>query len=72
MHAGPGRRRMRSMPAVMLPHWSEPPTCSSQPWSLVQHAVVVGLQQHVAELGEGDAGLALDAGFGPTPWPAWG
>ena len=22
------------MPATMLPHWSEPPTCSTQPWRL--------------------------------------
>ena len=26
--------RMRSMPAVMLPHWSEPPICNSQSSSL--------------------------------------
>ena len=27
----PSRRRMRSMPAMMLPHWSLAPTCSSTP-----------------------------------------
>ena len=27
----PDVRRIRSMPAVMLPHWSEPPICSSTP-----------------------------------------
>jgi hypothetical protein len=25
-------RRTRSLPAVMFPHWSEPPLCSVQPW----------------------------------------
>ena len=57
----PARLRMRSMPAVMLPHWSEPPTCSSTGHVLVQPCVVVGLQQHVAELRERDAVLARDA-----------
>ena len=27
----PSMRRMRSTPATMLPHWSEPPVCSVQP-----------------------------------------
>ncbi len=44
----------------MLPHWSEPPICSPQPCRSMQLHVVVGLQQHVAELGVGDA-LPLQA-----------
>jgi hypothetical protein len=39
-----------------LPHWSLPPVCR------VQVQEVVGLQQHVAELGEADAVLPLQAG----------
>ena len=27
-------RRMRSTPATMFPHWSEPPICTLQPYSL--------------------------------------
>ena len=45
----------------MLPHWSEPPICSSQPFELEQLHVVVGLQQHVAELGVGEAGAEAAA-----------
>ena len=45
------------MPAVMLPHWSLPPICSSQPCSVVQVHEVVGLQEHVAELGVAQAGV---------------
>ena len=48
------------MPAVMLPHWSEPPTCSDAAVVGVEPPVVVGLQEHVAELGVGDARLALE------------
>ena len=33
---------------------------------------VVGLQQHVAELGVRDAGLAGQPGLAPTPWPSSG
>ena len=40
---------------VMLPHWSLPPICRSQPWSIVQAQEVVGLEEHVAELGVADA-----------------
>ena len=58
----PVRRRIRSMPAVMLPHWSDPATWSSQPSVSLRTQIVVGLQQHVGELGEGDAVLPLDAG----------
>ncbi len=28
----PDTRRVRSMPLTMLPHWSDPPICSTQPW----------------------------------------
>ncbi len=31
--SSPHTRRMRSMPMVMLPHWSLPPNCRLQPWS---------------------------------------
>ena len=30
--APPSTCRMRSTPPMMLPHWSEPPTCSVQPY----------------------------------------
>ncbi len=39
---------------VMLPHWSLPPTWSRQPYVVEEMEVVVGLEQHVAELGERD------------------
>ena len=65
--AAPRRRRIRSTPERMLPHWSEPPIWSSQPLGLVQVVVVVGLQQHVAELRVGDAVLARHPGLDALP-----
>jgi hypothetical protein len=53
--AAPSVRRTRSTPAVMFPHWSEPPACSVQP-------EVVGLQDLVAELRVADPGVAVEAG----------
>ena len=47
------------MPAVMLPHWSLPPICSSQLCSRHSTIKIKRLQQHVAELGVADAGLAV-------------
>ncbi len=53
-------RRISSRPAVMLPHWSAPPICSSTPIVPVQVGEVVRLQQHVAEFGERQAALEPD------------
>ena len=63
-------RRARSIPAVMLPHWSLPPTCNWQPKLLVQMNKVVRLQQHIAELGVADAAFAFQADLSQNPWPA--
>ena len=51
-------RRIRSMPATMLPHWSEPADLHASRRAFVQVQEVVRLQQHVAELGVADALLA--------------
>ena len=66
--ARPGRARCAprtfrtsSQPAVMLPHWSLPPICSVQRSRSCSTRIVVGLQQLVAELGETDAVVALEA-----------
>src|SRR6202000_3106614 len=40
--------------AVMFPPLSEPPDLKHAPMASMQFDVVVGLQQHVAELGVGD------------------
>ena len=53
-------RRPRSMPLTMLPHWSEPPICSTQPWRLLQLDEVVGLQDHVVEFEERQFLLAVE------------
>ena len=50
----PRARRIRSTPAVMLPHWSLPPHLEKAAVAVEQGHVVVGLQQHVAELGVRD------------------
>ena len=55
----PSFLRVRSMPAVMLPHWSLPPICSSQLWSRHSTIEIERLEQHVAELGVADARLAV-------------
>ena len=41
----------------MLPHWSAPPICISTPSLAVQRREVVGLEGHVAELGEREASI---------------
>ncbi len=57
------RRRMRSTPSVMLPHWSLPAHLQAAAVAVEQLQEVPGLQQHVAELGEGDPLLpGLQAG----------
>ena len=60
-------RRIRSVPAVRLPHWSLPPVCSVQPYSPEQLQVVHALQDLVAELGVADALVAVRAGRRPRP-----
>ena len=62
--------RIRSIPAVMLPHWSEPPICKLDAVLVVKMSEVVGLQEHVAELGERDPVLAVEARPARTPWPS--
>ena len=52
--------RMRSMPAVMLPHWSLPPICTRASVAIEQLQEVVRLQQQVAELGERNPLFALE------------
>ena len=55
---------MRSTPAVRLPHWSLPPTCTRTAELVEEVQVVVRLKQHVAELGVADALFAV---FQPCP-----
>ena len=49
------------MPLTMLPHWSEPPIWSAAVVAAGELGEVVGLQDHVVELEEGQLVLAVEA-----------
>ena len=45
---------------MMLPHWSEPPICSTAAVAPVELDEVVGLQDHVVEFEEAQRLLAVE------------
>ena len=56
----PSARRASSTPATMLPHWSEPPICSSHSIAPGQLSEIVGLQDRVVEFEKAQGLVALE------------